>query len=139
MSIQTESRRALRELIDTLEEIDQRWAGEEWNLHSEADITGAHRNLMHLLEAGLLGHFEYDVANPDFRRIVSPSRKLTGDNGDAIYFDAPVSPAHAYVIRGNLKGAVYFSLTVEVGAESGAMATATDGVLNDTEMEAPWR
>ena len=38
MSVQTESRAALRELIDLLEEVDQRWAGEEWNLHSADDV-----------------------------------------------------------------------------------------------------
>ena len=30
MTVQTESRTALRELIDLLAEVDQRWAGEEW-------------------------------------------------------------------------------------------------------------
>ena len=35
MTIQTESRKALRELIDLLDEIDERWAGPEWNLQSD--------------------------------------------------------------------------------------------------------
>jgi hypothetical protein len=135
MTIQTESRTALGELIELLQEIDERWAGEEWNLHSEADVVGAHRALMHVLESGLVGNFEYNPARPDFRRIVTPSRKLTGDNGDAIYFDAPISADYEYRIRGNLKGAVYFSLTIEVGTEGGAMASHTDGVLNDVAMD----
>ncbi len=45
MSIETESRTALREFINLLEEVDQRWAGEEWNLFSPEDVTGAHRSL----------------------------------------------------------------------------------------------
>jgi len=135
VSMVTESRAALRELIDLLQEVDRRWAGEEWNLHSSEDVAAAHRALMHILEGGLVGFFEYDVSRPEFRRIVTPSRKFTGDNGDAIYFDAPVSPGHAYVVRGNVRGAVYFSLTVELGTESGAMAAATGGVLNDTAMD----
>ena len=53
MSVQTESRSALRELIDLLEEVDQRWVGEEWNLHSEEDVVGAHRALMHILDGGI--------------------------------------------------------------------------------------
>lgn len=135
MTIQTESRSALRELIDTLEEIDKRWAGEEWNLFSDADVSAAHRALMHMLQGGLMSQFEADPLRPQFRRIVTPTRKFTGDNGDAIYFDTPIDPSQAYVIRGAMHGAVYFSLTIEVGTESGAMGSKTDGVLNNTEME----
>ncbi len=84
--IQTQSRKALQELIGLLQEVDQRWASDEWNLASEEDIYGAHRALMHMLEGGLHSHFEADPARPHFRRIVTPTRKFTGDNGDAIYF-----------------------------------------------------
>lgn len=131
----TESRKALHELIHLLQEVDERWAGPEWNLHSEADVVGAHRALMHMLEGGLLGHFESFASHPEFRRIVSPSRKYTGDNGDAIYFDAPLSDQFEYVIRGSLHGSCYFSLTLEVGTASGEMASRTDGVLNDADMK----
>ena len=135
MSIQTESRTALKELINVLTEVDERWSGPEWNLNSPEDIVGSHRSLMHILEAGLVGNFEQDVRTPNFRRIVTTSRKLTGDNSDAIYFDAPVSPDYAYVIRGNTHGAVYFSMTVEVGTDEGKIASKTDGVINDTMID----
>ena len=132
MSIETESRKALRELIDLLTEIDQRWAGPEWNLASADDVVGAHRALMHVLEGGLGGMFESDPAHPDFRRIVTPSRKFTGDNSDAIYFDAPVSADHRYTVRGNTDGAVYVSITIEAGTADGSLGTRTVGVINDT-------
>lgn len=135
MSLQTQSRAALHELIALLQEVDARWSGPEWNLHSEEDIVGSHRALMHIMEAGLVGYFEQDAAAPDFRRIVTPSRKLTGDNSDAIYFDAPLSPQHSYVVNGNLQGAAYFSLTIEEGAAEGHLASATGGVINDHDME----
>jgi len=130
MSIQTESRKALQELVALLQEVDQRWASEEWNLASEADVYGAHRALMHMLEGGLMGHFEADPAHPHFRRIVTPTRKFTGDNSDAIYFDAHVSSDHEYVVRGELKGAVYVSITVEEGTHDGSLGAKTAGVLN---------
>ncbi len=130
--ITTRSRAALRELIDLLEEVDERWAGPEWNLHSEADVAAAHRSLMHVLEGGLAGMFEFDVAYPQFRRIVTPWRKYTGDNGDAIYFDAPVSADFEYRVRGNINGAVYVSITLEEGTDDGSMASKTAGVINDT-------
>ncbi|MFT4518641.1 MAG: hypothetical protein ACI9JM_001026 [Halioglobus sp.] len=135
MTLQTQSRDALTELISLLQEVDTRWSGPEWNLHSEEDITGSHRALMHILEAALVGYFEQDASRPDFRRIVTPSRKLTGDNSDAIYFDAPVSNEHTYVIHGCMQGAAYFSLTIEEGAKDGHLATNTAGVINNTEME----
>ncbi|NQX89235.1 MAG: DUF1214 domain-containing protein [Halioglobus sp.] len=135
MSIETDSRTALGELIATLQEIDSRWCGPEWNLHSQEDVVGAHRALMHILEASLVGFFEQDPAHPEFRRITTPSRKLTGDNGDAIYFDAAISAEHAYIVYGNLHGAAYFSLTVEEGTADGHMASGTAGIINDEELE----
>ncbi len=132
MSIQTESRKALRELIDLLTEIDERWAGPEWNLAGADDVVGAHRALMHILEGGLSAMFESDPAHPDFRRIVTPSRKFTGDNSDAIYFDAPVSAGHCYTVRGNMDGAVYVSITIEAGTADGSLGKKTVGVINDT-------
>jgi hypothetical protein len=135
MSIETESRTALGEFIELLQDVDARWSGPEWNLHSPEDVVGSHRALMHIIEAALVGYFEQDASQPDFRRIVTPSRKLTGDNSDAIYFDAPVSAAHAYVIHGSMHGAAYFSLTIEEGAKDGHMATNTAGVINDEDLE----
>jgi hypothetical protein len=130
--IRTASRAAFRELLDTLAEVDRRWASAEWNLMGEADVTGAHRALMHLLEGGLVTFFESDPARPRFQRIVTPTRKLTGDNADAIYHDAAVSPEYTYVVRGRMDGAVYVSITVECDTEDGGMATRTAGVLNES-------
>ena len=135
MPVETESRRALRELIELLTEIDARWAGPEWNLTSEADVVGAHRALMHLLEGGLHTMFEGDPEHPQFRRIVSPTRKFTGDNPDAIYYDAPIRGDRAYLVRGRMDGAVYVSLTLEVGTEDGSMGRRTAGVINDTQFD----
>jgi len=132
MSTATESRKAWAELLALLSEIDQRWAGPEWNLQSPDEIAQAHRAMAHMLEGGLLGVFEQDPARPIFRQIVTPWRKFTGDNSDAIYFDAPVSPRHEYVVRGEMGGAVYVSLTIEVGSEAGDMPNRTGGVINDT-------
>ena len=133
--IPTESRKALRELLDLLEEVDRRWASPEWNLLGEADVVSAQRALMHILEGGLATFFESDPAHPRFERIVTPARKFTGDNADAIYYDAPVSPERRYIVRGRMDGAVYVSLTVECDSEDGSMAKRTAGVLNDTQFD----
>ncbi len=105
--LDTQTRRALHELIHLLGEADERWASPEWNLHTPDDVVGAHRALMHMLQWGLVGLFERDPAAPRFHRIVSADRKVLGDNPDAVYFDAPVSADHAYRVTGETKGAVY--------------------------------
>ena len=135
MSVQTESRAALRELINLLEEVDERWASPEYNIASEADVVGAHRVLMHILEGGLSSFFECDPTDPDFRHFVTSSRKFTGDNGDALYFDAPVSPGYEYEVRGTMNGAVYFSLTIELNSADGIMSTDAGGTITNTDMD----
>lgn len=135
MTINTESRVALGELISLLQEVDKRWASEEWRLGSSEDVSQAHRALMHMLEGGLVTMFENHPSHPVFRRIVTPTRKFSGDNSDAIYYDAPVSPEYSYVVRGTQARAVYVSITIEVGTQDGGMASKTGGVINNTEFD----
>jgi hypothetical protein len=46
-----------------------------------------------------------------------------------------VDPAHTYLVRGRMDGAVYVSLTVECDTRDGAMASRTAGVINDTRFD----
>ena len=131
----TDSRRALAELIEVLREADERWVSPEWNLHTTDDAVDAHRTLMHYLQWGLVGLFERDPSAPRFGRIVAPHRKILGDNPDAIYFDAPISADHAYRVRGETKGAAYVSITIESGAAWGSMDNQVVGVINDTSFD----
>lgn len=135
MNTNTQSRTALREFISLLEEVDARWASPEFNIASEADVVGAHNVLMQILEGGLSGFFNSDATDPDFRHVVTSNRKFTGDNSDAIYFDAPVSAEQEYIVRGTLNGAAYFSLTVELNSGDGIMSTDACGTLTNAEME----
>ncbi|MFT5443347.1 MAG: hypothetical protein ACI8W3_002396 [Myxococcota bacterium] len=132
---QTESRKKLHELLDLIREVDERRYGDEWGINSTGDIADGHRNLLHILEGGLFSHFDSDPERPVFRRIVSPTRKFRGDNGDAIYFDASIRPDREYVVRGNMAGAVYVSLTIEEGPGEGAYATGTAAGLHDGEFD----
>lgn len=133
--IQTESRKAFRELLASLAEIDRRWASAEWNLMGEADVADAHRALMHMIGGGITTFLEADHTRPRFQRIVTPTLKFSGDNADAIYHDADVHPDFQYVVRGRMDGAVYVSLTVECDTRDGSMASRTAGVINDTQFD----
>jgi hypothetical protein len=133
--IESESRAAFEELLDTLREASARFAGPEWGITAPDDVAGALRLVTNLLEGGLVGHFDDDPRQPVFRQIVTSTRKSLGDNADAIYFDAPVSGEHAYRIRGQTAGAVYVSFTVEVSGAGGAFPERTAGVLNDSDFD----
>lgn len=135
MSVTSESRKALHELMDLLREVDERFLGPEWGIQDPASLAEATRAVMHLLQGGLATRFEASAEHPRFRRIVTPFRKFTGDNPDAIYYEAPVRAGRRYRVRGTMAGAVYASITVEVGAESGTMGTRTAGVINDTRFD----
>jgi hypothetical protein len=131
----TESQDAFAELLATLREVGERYAGEEWGLTDPTDVAEGLRVVLHHLGTGIDTQFEDDAAQPAFRPIVSPWRKALGDNADARYHDAKVHPAGTYRVRGRTGGAVYVSFTVEAGAEDGAFPSGTVGVLNDADFD----
>ena len=133
--IESKSRTALHELIETLREIDERFLGEEWLMSSSEDVAEGVRAVLHLLQGGLVGWFEEDPTHPSFRRIVTPTRKFTGDNADAVYYESPIQPDLSYRVRGNIAGAAYVSLTIEGGSADGTFGGQTCGVINDTQFD----
>jgi hypothetical protein len=131
----SQARATYAELVQVLAEAGERWAGPEWGVTEPDDVGEALRNLTHILQSALYSHQEFDPARPVFNRIVSPTRSFTGDNADAVYFEAPVAGGRDYVVRGNLAGAVYTSFTMEAGATDGRYATANVGVLRDDDID----
>jgi hypothetical protein len=130
-----DSRKAFNELVGLLQDLDTRYLGPEWGLGTAEDVAGGFRAVMHVLQGGFVSHFEEDTQHPRFIRIVSPSRKFTGDNADAIYYDAAIDPNIAYRITGNTGGAIYTSLTLEAGTQQGNFGTHTAGVINDENFD----
>jgi hypothetical protein len=90
-----ESKAAFVDLLATIGEVADRYAGEEWLIAGPEDTAGALRALAHILEGGFVGHFEGTPETPVWRAIVTSTRKSLGDNADAIYFDTPISGAYA--------------------------------------------
>jgi hypothetical protein len=133
--VTAESRDAWDELLATLAEVGDRFAGEEWGLTDDGDVAEGLRVLLHHLGTGIETQLEQDAGHPTFRPIVTPWRKALGDNADAIYHDARVDPRGTYRVRGRTGGAVYVSFTVEAGAAEGGFPTGTVGVLNDTAFD----
>jgi len=131
----TETQAAWAELLATLAEVGDRFAGEEWGLTDPTDVAEGLRVILHHLGTGIETQLEQDAAHPTLRPIVTPWRKALGDNADAMYHDARIDPRGTYRLRGNVAGAAYVSITVEAGAEEGAFPTGTVGVLNDTAFD----
>jgi hypothetical protein len=77
------------------------------------DVAQGHRALMHLIGAGLDMYFDADADHPEFRRAHWAGRKFYGDNADCIYFNAVISGARSYRIRGNMLDASYVSFASE--------------------------
>ena len=131
----SETRAAWAGLLEVLAEAGKRFAGEEWMVLDGRDVAEAHRTIAHILQSGLVSHAELDPERPVWSRIVTPTRKFSGDNADAVYFEAPIRGDRTYRITGNLAGAVYTAFTVEAGAFDGSYPDRTDGVLNDTQFD----
>jgi hypothetical protein len=129
----SDSRDAYAELLATLADVGERFAGDEWMVSAPDDVAETLRSILQLLASGLETQLDDDPAHPVFRELVTPWRKMLGDNPDARYHDAAVHSAGTYRVRGNTGGAVYVSFTVEAGARDGSMPTRTAGVLNDSE------
>jgi hypothetical protein len=131
----TESQRALRELIELLQEVDARYLGDEWGAPAFGDLPDGVRTVANMLEAGLTLMFVSDPEHPFFRPIVTRTRKMLGDNPDALYYTAPVRADRAYRVMGNLAGSVYLSFTVETDTAEGGYSTETAGVLRDRDFD----
>jgi hypothetical protein len=78
----------------------------------EQDRAEGFRHIAHLVAVGLDHHLESDPERPMFTRIVSPQRKIQGDNPDAIYYWTAIRGDRSYRVRGRRTGEGYLSFTV---------------------------
>lgn len=131
----SESRTAFRELIALLEEVDRRYLGDEWMADAFGDLPDGFRQVMHTLEGALTLMFESDPERPIFRPIVTQTRKMLGDNPDAMYLTAPVRDDLTYRVTGTTGGSPYLSFTVETNTGDGGYSDATAGVLRHVDFD----
>jgi hypothetical protein len=126
---------AFAELARTLGEIESGYIGPDRNMHSLAERTAGRYLLSNALQHGFQCWFDIDPKRPLFHRWLSPTKKLLGDNPDAVYYGAIVDPAGSYRIHGNVHGASYTSFSVETGAQEGHLSKGVISTLNDKEFE----
>jgi len=115
-------RQRFRELLKTLEKIDEIYLSEERRVSSEDDIAEGYRNLLHILRRSLDFFMELEPTRPEFRRLAGPSCKTQGDCPDTIYHHTRVQPNAELLIRGQRADEAYLSFTLH---------TSRDGVWSD--------
>lgn len=125
---------AFGELLDELRVIEQKFRTADPPL-DEADVLDGYRLTFSLLRVAVDAYVWGDKDNPRFVDVIGPYQKWGGDNSDAFYQLAPVSPARSYRVSGNRGDSVYLSLTVYAGPDDGHYSTRIERTLNQRSME----
>ena len=99
------------------------------------DVVEGYRYVGQLLSAASELFFEADPEHPRLASIVSPARKLQGDNPDAIYHYARISGSRSYRIFGRVDTECYTSFTIHGRAPDGALAGPLLGDVNDRQFQ----
>ena len=97
-------------------------------------MAEGYRYLTDALHAAMEIYLRSDARRPAFVPIVGPTFKWGGDNSDAFYNFAPVSPDLEYRIRGKRGDAVYLSVCVYGGPDDGRWSTSIVSNLNDRDI-----
>jgi len=127
---------AFKELTAAIAQIEDEYInGDRRNMETPEQKAAGRYLVANALQHGFACWFEADPARPVFHRWLSPTKKLLGDNPDALYYGAVADPAGSYRIRGNVHGACYTSFSVEKGALEGKLSQGVVSTLNDDEFE----
>ncbi|MFP6624620.1 MAG: DUF1214 domain-containing protein [Myxococcota bacterium] len=127
--------RAFSELSEALAEIEADYLGPSRGMNTAAERAAGRYLIANALQHGFQCWFDVDPERPLFHRWLSTTKKLLGDNPDAVYYGAVVDPAGTYRIRGNVHAACYTSFSVETGAQDGHISKGVISTLNDTEFD----
>lgn len=127
--------RAFADLASVLGEIEEGFIGPVRDMHSLEERAAGRNLIANALQHALQCWYQLDPKRPIFQRWLSTTKKLLGDNPDAVYYGAIVDPADTYRIRGNVHGACYTSFSVETGAQEGHLSKGVISTLNDTEFD----
>jgi hypothetical protein len=129
------ARTAYHELLDLMRDVDATFVEGDRALTDEVSVAEGYRFLTDALHAALEIYLRSDAHRPAFVPIVGPTFKWGGDNSDAFYNFAPVTPDVEYRVRGKRGDAVYLSVCVYGGPDDGRWSTRIVSNLNDREIE----
>ena len=116
-----ESRKALDEFLDIVRDADQTFLDPEKELDGQGKVDG-YQHLFHLMQAAVDFYLHNDPLRPRLMPLADESRKLYGDNVDAVYYFSQVRGDQEYVIRGQRFDSCYLSFCLYGGDPNGELA-----------------
>ena len=122
-------------LIEALQEIRDGYVLSQERFGDEIDVVEGFRYVTQVLSAASELFVEADPEHPRFVSIVSPARKLQGDNPDAIYHFTRVRGDRSYRVSGVIGEERYTSFTVHAAAEDGGLAGPILADVNHHDFE----
>ena len=121
-------------LLGTLAKIRDEYVNSEVRGHDELEAVEGFGYLLQMV--GHVSEFliETDRERPRFSLIVSPARKLLGDNPDSIYHQAAIRGDRSYRIKGRRTGQDYISYTVHGTDPTGGFGGPVLADINDDDL-----
>ena len=106
--------KAFRDLLALLQSYERKF---RWRrlLTRDNELAEGYSAMLALLAVGLDCYIHNSPDSPHFVRLVSPIRKIGGDNADALYYFAPLNPGQSYKITGTIGSAAYLAFTTYGG------------------------
>lgn len=134
MALAPRSTAAFDELVGLLAEIRDRYVLSAERFDDELDVLEGFRYVTELLSEASELLVEADPERPRFSSIVSPARKLLGDNPDALYQQAVIRGDRAYRVTGRRDGQTYISFTVHGPDPAGGINGPVLADRNDRDL-----
>lgn len=121
-------------LIGTLGRIRDEYVNNPARGHDELETLEGFAYALQMV--GHVSEFlcEADRERPRFSSIVSPARKLLGDNADSIYHQAAIRGDRSYRITGRRTGQRYISFTVHGTDPTGGFGGPILADINDNDL-----
>jgi hypothetical protein len=109
-----EDSKAFNELLELLKTAEQTFLTLR-NQTADVDIADNYKHLFDLMSVAIDFYIHNDWARPRLFKIVSPWRKIGGDNAHALYDVAPLDGSRSYILKGHRRKTAYLGFTVYGG------------------------
>ncbi|MYD96254.1 MAG: DUF1214 domain-containing protein [Gammaproteobacteria bacterium] len=116
-----ESRQALDEFLDVIRNADQTFLDPDKELDHQGKVDG-YQHMFHLLQVAVDFYLHNDPLRPRLMPLADASRKLYGDNVDAVYYFSQVRGDQQYLISGQRFDSCYLSFCLYGGDPNGELA-----------------
>ena len=125
---------AWQSLVEMLGDVPDTYLDPANGWVDDLDLVEGYRSISQVLACAFELLLEGDTERPRFTLIVSPERKLLGDNPDAIYHWCRIRGDRAYRISGLREEQVYISFTVHGRDPSGGSMERVVADVNDRQL-----